>query len=98
MTERDRYGPTPLTEAHALAVVVDERIRELLGYRRWYRHNRWAVWTDLRLEHEIELRALVRVARRARRVAAMAYDPMTQAKAWEAQGWSEPELREAFGR
>ena len=43
-----------------MEAIVLHRICELLTFRRWYRVNRWAPWTDLRREHETELRALVR--------------------------------------
>ena len=52
-----------------MEAVVLERIRELLVFRRWYRQNRWANWSDLRKEHETELRALVRLVRQSRRIA-----------------------------
>jgi hypothetical protein len=88
------YGPTPATEGHALQVVVEERIRELLRFRAWYRANPYTVSWPTRYENDAELRALVRLARRARDVAANAYpDPITQAK-----GWTESERREAWGR
>ena len=83
---------------HALRVVIEERISELLRWRSWYRRNRWADWTPLRHEHEVELRALVRLAREARRIAAAVPDPMTAAAAWTDAGWTESELAEAFGR
>ena len=50
-----------------MEAIVLCRIKELLTFRRWYRENRWATWTDLRKEHEAELRALVRLARQARK-------------------------------
>jgi len=59
-------------EDHALRVIVDERIRELLKVRTWYRVNRWAAWTDLRRENEVELRALLRLRRNARNLARVA--------------------------
>ncbi len=74
-------------------VVIEERIGELLRWRTWYREHRWAEWSDLRREDAAELRALVRLARRARRLEA---DPLTLAKGYE--DWTSGELQEAFGR
>ena len=60
-------------EAHALTVVVDERIAELWAYRRWVRHQpNAAFWSPLRVEYELELRALLRLRRKARALAAPA--------------------------
>lgn len=59
-------------EDHALRVIVDERIRACLRLRQWYRVNRWADWPDLRSENEVELRALIRVRRKARNLARVA--------------------------
>ena len=59
-------------EDHALRVITDERIRELLAFRRWYRANRWADWSDLRKEQDAELRALLRLRRLARNLARVA--------------------------
>ena len=88
------YGPTPATEGHALQVVVEERIRELLAFRRWYRANTYTVSWPTRYENDAELRALVRLARRARHIAATAYpDPIDAYK-----GWTESEKAGAFGR
>lgn len=47
-------------------IVVDERIAELLRYRRWYRQHPYTVDWPSRQEHAAELRALVRLARSAR--------------------------------
>lgn len=55
----------------AYRVVVEARVAELLRYRRWYRAHRWANWPMLRQEVDVELRALVRLARQARRLAAV---------------------------
>lgn len=76
--------------AHAYLVVVEERIWELWRYRQWCRRqpdSAW--WTPLRLEYESELRALVRLARKARALAMPAVeslDEMTTAKASLALG------------
>ena len=90
----------------AIGTAVLGRIRELWAYRAWWRANRWADWPAVRHDLELELRALVRLARAARRVEAARPDPMAEAKrvTWAngseaAYGrWIESELREAFGR
>jgi len=88
----------PLSERYdiradqALAVVVEARIGELWRERRWWRTNRWADWPDIRRDSDIELRALVRLARTARRLTAP--DPVTAAKGYA--DWTEAE--KAFGR
>jgi hypothetical protein len=95
MTTDTRYRPTDATEGHALQVVVEERIRELIRFRKWYRSQPyWSNWMDLARDNDNELRALVRLARRARRIAATAYDPMTMAKQ---RDWTESEQRFAAG-
>lgn len=48
---------------------VHDRIRLLWRERLWWRTNRWAEWPDIRKEHDTELRALIRLASRARRQA-----------------------------
>ena len=53
-------------QAHAYRVVVDDRIAELWRYRRWWRRYRWAEYPLRRHEMDVELRALVRLARKAR--------------------------------
>ncbi len=78
----------------ALAVVVEARISELWRERRWWRANRWADWPDIRRESDVELRALVRLARTARRLIVLAplpeiVDPITAALGyhdWQAHG------------
>ncbi len=65
-----------MTSGEALEAVIMARLRELLRDRQWYRANMWAEWTDLRKESEIELRALVKLARMARKLASEAPDPM----------------------
>ena len=101
MTTDTYYGPTDATEGHALQVVVEERIATLLAYRKWYRTQpNWSNWMDLARDNDAELRALVRLSRRARHIAATAYpDPMTLAKGAAARdSWTEAESREAWGR
>jgi hypothetical protein len=50
-----------------MEAIVMDRIHDLLVYRRWFRQNRWADWPVERREYEVELRALVRLARKARK-------------------------------
>lgn len=73
---RLRPAPAPIHD-HALRVVIEERIAELWAWRAWYRQRAdWASFMGLRAEHDAELRALVRLARRARKIAAAAPDPI----------------------
>jgi hypothetical protein len=88
------YSPTTATD-HALRVLVEERIRELLRYRAWYRQNRWADWPDIRRQHATELLSLIRLARKARRLAAAAPDPLTEAKREAAQS-DDPPIRGGY--
>jgi hypothetical protein len=81
---------TTLAPPDPYRLVIEQRIATLLEWRRWYRANRWADWSDLRREHTAELRSLVRLARAARK--AETPDPIDTYKAW-----TEPELRESFG-
>lgn len=62
--------------------LVLNRIHDLLVYRHWFRTNRWADWPTIRAEYEIELRALVRLARQARRLEAAKPDPMDAFKSY----------------
>jgi hypothetical protein len=76
-------------------MVIEARIRELLANRRWYRSHLWANWTDLRKEDDFELRALLKLARMARKLASEALDPMSAYGSF--RDWSESELRVAAG-
>lgn len=70
-------------EAHATLTVVEERIRELWCFRAWFRRYPWATKVGDRRGLNTELRALVRLLRKARRLALAAQernDPMTFAK------------------
>ena len=78
--------------AHATEAVLLERITDLWIERAWWSYNRWADWPDIRREHTAELRALVAVARRARRLSAEADVPI------DTHGWTPGELMEAYGR
>lgn len=62
--------------------IVLNRIHDLLTYRTWFRKHRWADWPAIRTEYEIELRALVRLARQARKAEAAKPDPMDQFKSY----------------
>lgn len=67
-------------------VVIEERIRELWQWRTWDRTHSWAAWTTLRQERTVELRALVKLARQARAIAAP--DPLTPERSyhdWQAR-------------
>lgn len=81
-------------EAHALAATVEERIRVLWAERKWWRQHRWADWPDIRHDHDVQLRELVRLARQARKIAAAAPDPMDRYKSLA--DWTESEKAEAF--
>lgn len=69
----------------AYRVALEERIAELWRWRTWYRQQRnSAHWSPLRHQHTDELRALVRIARSARRIArpiAARLDPIDLAAA-----------------
>ena len=72
--------------AHAYRVVIDDRIAQLWRYRRWWRTHRWAEHPLRRQEMDVELRALVRLARKARdlsRPALERLDAVTMAQAEE---------------
>ena len=96
MTTDTFYGYITPPIDHALRVVVEERITELLAYRRWYRAQpNWSNWMDLARDHDAELRALVRLARQARRIAA---DAVPDPQSYTDAGWTNAELAEAYGR
>ena len=59
-----------VVEDQALRAIVEERVRQLWSYRQWFRSHRWADWPQERRDLDVELRALVRLARKARRLAA----------------------------
>jgi hypothetical protein len=51
-----------------MEAIVMARISELLIVRGWYRRYRWAAeWSPRRQEYEVELRALVKIARKWRK-------------------------------
>lgn len=61
-----------VVEAHALAVSVEERIAELRGYVAWYKSTYpWMrrILADNERRHRAELCALLRLQRRAARIA-----------------------------
>jgi len=81
--------PEPFDTADVLA----EEIRGRLHDRRWYRRQRHTtLYADLAHENDVALRALVAVARRARRLARAELVPL------DTRGWAPGELTEAFGR
>lgn len=71
------------------AIILD-RIAELWKLRKWYRENRWAEWSDLRRENYIELRALVKLARAARKTP----DPMAHISSYH--DWQSSQAAEAI--
>lgn len=84
-----------------MEAIVLERITELLKWRKWYRARPdWGNFLGLAREHEVELRALLKLARQARRefrdhpadATLEQADPITAYK-----GWSESEMRAAVG-
>lgn len=92
--------------AHAYRAVLDDRIAELWRYRAWWRSHRWAEHPLRRIETDIELRALVRLARKARDLARPAvreavsipFDfPVDMTVARLDAEWTESELRLAHG-
>jgi hypothetical protein len=71
----------------AFEKTVMDRIHDLLVYRRWFRQHRWADWPQERHDYEVELRALVTLARKARKLSAAAPDPLDEYKSfhdWQA--------------
>lgn len=84
-------------EAHALAAAVEGRIVQLLAYRKWHYENRRLIdWPEMRHDDRVELRALVRLARAARKAGKAERDPYPATMTYEA--WTNGELVEAFGR
>lgn len=68
-------------QAHATEQVLLAEIHSRLVDRNWYRTKPWTIDWPTRWENDAALRELVRVARKARRLAAKAPDPVTTAKA-----------------
>ena len=67
-----------IVEAHALAVSVEARIAELRRYVEWYRTTLpWLrrILADNERRHRAELAALLRLQRRAARIAGPISDP-----------------------
>jgi hypothetical protein len=63
--------PDAALRAHMTETILLERIAELWRFRDWYRRQpNWSWWSDLAARNRVELRALVKVARRARRLSA----------------------------
>ncbi len=72
-----------LVRAHATEVSLMTRISDLWAFRAWYRRQaNWSVWMDLAERNRIELRALVAIARRARRIADEMPDPIDEYKGY----------------
>ena len=70
--------------AHAVATSIEARIAALWRQRHIDRRINGATWSPARHRREIELRALVAIARSGRRLARAAEraDPVTEAKSW----------------
>ena len=69
-------------ETHALALLVEERIRTLIAFRRWHRTRSDFLrpyFADMAREDRTELRALLRLRRKARDIARAAEVARTQA-------------------
>ena len=86
------YRTPPPPEPFDASDVLMEAIRERIHDRRWYRcQPRPGYWRDFGHENDVALRALVAVARRARRLAAEADVPI------DTRGWTEAESRAMWG-
>lgn len=74
-------------QAHALEAIILDRISELWRWRAWYRARPdWYAFMGLAMANTAELRALVRLARKARdlaRPAVESADAVTRAKTAE---------------
>lgn len=82
----------------AYRVAIEERIVELLRYRRWYRQHAFTITWPTRHENEAELRALVRIARKARAMSRRhveRHDPITLA---QYRDWTAGEFMYGFGK
>jgi hypothetical protein len=78
-----REAPVRVAQAHMTETVLLERIGELWRFRSWYRRQvRQDFWMDLAKRNDEELRALLKVARRARRLSDAAPDPIDASKRW----------------
>lgn len=107
MTERDlrdgygvnlrpSMGAERIARAHATEAHLLLRIAELIRFRAWYRRQvRQDMWMDLAARNDQELRALVAIARKARRSVDALPDPMTDAKGYA--DWTEAEKAYARG-
>jgi hypothetical protein len=94
--------PDRIAEAHAVTVALESRIHELAVHRNWYVVNRWArgpEWDEMRRDDRLELRALIRLAHKGKRLAREAVertDAVSIAKAYA--DWTSGELVAGFGR
>lgn len=89
----------------AYQTVIEDRIADLWTRREWYRsHLGWII--QQRVEDMAELRLLVRLARKARRLAALSQEQTdnlakqrAQSNAYRAHNapWTPGELMEAYG-
>lgn len=89
----------------AYEAVLLDRVRELIGYRKWIRlllahsPDRAPYWKPLDAEYRVELLALVRLARQARKLerAARPFAADFVDHAADAT-WTNGELAEAWGK
>ena len=79
-------------------IAVEQRIADLWRYRTWWRAHRWAEYPLQRQETDVELRALVRLARRARKAARRAQENHENASRRLYEEWTESEKAVAWGR
>jgi hypothetical protein len=90
VTERDLFrgytAAARTVEAVALLNVIEQRIRDLWGYRAWWRTHRWADWPAQRAEFNAELRVLVGLLREARGIAGAPTDPIDAYRAGMERG------------
>jgi hypothetical protein len=84
-------------EANVYRLILEERIAELWRRREWYRtHLGWVVAQHVEDRHE--LRALVHLARRARRAERVAQEHREAEERRLYESWSESEKAFAWGR
>jgi len=83
---------TAVIEAHALKAVIDGRVRELAAWRRWYREHPYTLGWQVRVDNERELRDLVALRWKARRMAraAIAAERRRSADYWRGDHFVRP--------
>ena len=84
-----------MTYEATIADVLDQRIHDLDDDARWYKGQRNPrLWRDLRIEADVELRALRTLRRTAQQMVEARPDPLTESKRYAE--WTQGELAEAF--